>query len=58
MPLLQAEKDRFLVNELKQRNEREQEIMKDVEGWEVGKSPYHFNEYFMPPLFSFETMKL
>jgi NADH dehydrogenase (ubiquinone) 1 alpha subcomplex subunit 13 len=50
MPLLQAEEDvAFLERQAKKRAE-EARIMKDVPGWEVGKSVYHTKRWILPPL--------
>ena len=36
-PLLQAERDRAYVKQVKQIRDAEEELMADVEGWETGK---------------------
>lgn len=41
LPFLQAEEDVRYVNKLAQYQEFERIIMKDVDGWEVGKNHYH-----------------
>ncbi|KAL1918854.1 uncharacterized protein VTP21DRAFT_2876 [Calcarisporiella thermophila] len=41
VPLLQAETDRDTYRRQQASLQREKEIMKDVPGWEVGKSVYH-----------------
>eukprot|EP00002_Diphylleia_rotans_P003737 TRINITY_DN1261_c0_g3_i1.p1 TRINITY_DN1261_c0_g3~~TRINITY_DN1261_c0_g3_i1.p1 ORF type:complete len:123 (+),score=35.70 TRINITY_DN1261_c0_g3_i1:61-429(+) len=47
LPLLQAESDASFVRATAEANEKEAEIMKNVPGWEVGKSVY--NTKWMPP---------
>ena len=46
-PVLQAEADREYLEREKINLKKEAEIMKDVEGWKVGASPY-FKKVFMP----------
>mmetsp|Transcript_9489 Transcript_9489/g.13468 ORF Transcript_9489/g.13468 Transcript_9489/m.13468 type:complete len:134 (+) Transcript_9489:77-478(+) len=46
-PLLQAEADREYVHREKEILAKEAEVMKDVEGWKVGQSPYNSGR-FMP----------
>ena len=54
-PILQAEADRnYLERELKLL-QKEAEIMKDVEGWEVGKSTYNSGKWFPRTVNPFDT---
>jgi len=47
-PLLQAESDNlYLLREI-ENLKREREVMKNVEGWKVGASPYNNSEVWMP----------
>ena len=46
-PLLQAEADREYLERELINLKKEAEIMKDVEGWKIGRSPYIFGA-FMP----------
>jgi len=48
VPLLMAESDRDIYRRQQAGLERERAIMKDVPGWEVGKSVYN-NPRFRPP---------
>ena len=50
VPLLQAEADRDMYRRYRASVEREKEIMKDVPGWEAGKSVYN-SERFIEPTF-------
>lgn len=52
MPLLQAEADREMVRRYYSDKAAEAKIMKDVEGWEVGKSVYNDGR-FRTPAYSF-----
>ncbi|KAJ1912334.1 hypothetical protein H4219_005648 [Mycoemilia scoparia] len=45
VPVLQAESDRDEHRRNKAAEAREREIMKGVEGWEVGKNVYNSNKY-------------
>ncbi|KAJ1991435.1 hypothetical protein H4R33_001356 [Dimargaris cristalligena] len=45
VPLLQAEQDRDTYRREEAMKAREAEIMKDVPGWEVGKSVYNTDRY-------------
>ncbi|PWN24384.1 GRIM-19 [Jaminaea rosea] len=45
VPLLQAEADRDSYRREQANLAREKEIMKDVPGWEAGKSVYHSQRY-------------
>ncbi|KAF8607504.1 hypothetical protein BDV93DRAFT_466913 [Ceratobasidium sp. AG-I] len=45
VPLLLAEGDRDAYRRDQAAKAREREIMKDVRGWEVGKSVYHNTKY-------------
>ncbi|KAK4686051.1 NADH dehydrogenase (ubiquinone) 1 alpha subcomplex subunit 13, partial [Tremellales sp. Uapishka_1] len=45
VPLIMAEQDRDAYRRNTAALAREKEIMKDVEGWEVGKSAYHTARY-------------
>ena len=47
LPFLQAEEDARYLREWARNLELERRIMQGVEGWEVGKSPYHTT--WMPP---------
>ena len=44
-PLLQAEADRAYMKKEEENLKREMEIMKDVDGWVPGKSPYYSNKF-------------
>ncbi|KAK9833412.1 hypothetical protein WJX81_002990 [Elliptochloris bilobata] len=48
-PVMQAEEDRRWVKEKQKCLENEAKIMKDVPGWEVGKSPYFGKRHWVPP---------
>jgi len=48
VPLLLAEQDRDAYRRNVAAMAREREIMKDVKGWEVGKSAYHTSRYTQP----------
>ncbi|EDO40111.1 predicted protein [Nematostella vectensis] len=48
LPLLQAESDRRVLRGLKENEELEALIMKDVKGWNVGESVYHTNKWVTP----------
>lgn len=47
LPLIQAEADYAYLQREKKILKREAEIMKDVPGWKVGRSPY-WSKRFMP----------
>jgi NADH dehydrogenase (ubiquinone) 1 alpha subcomplex subunit 13 len=47
LPFLQAEEDARYLRDVAKSLELERRIMQGVEGWEVGKSPYHTT--WMPP---------
>ncbi|KAH8925687.1 GRIM-19 [Atractiella rhizophila] len=49
IPMLLAEQDRDLYRREVAALEREKEIMKDVEGWEPGKSVWNNEEHRKPP---------
>lgn len=49
IPLLTAESDRDLYRRTEAANAREQEIMKDVEGWKAGESVYNNTKYYNAP---------
>uniref|UniRef100_A0A061QUA6 NADH dehydrogenase [ubiquinone] 1 alpha subcomplex subunit 13 n=1 Tax=Tetraselmis sp. GSL018 TaxID=582737 RepID=A0A061QUA6_9CHLO len=48
VPFLQAEEDRRYLKAKKQLLEKEASIMKDVDGWEVGRSVFN-SDRWMPP---------
>lgn len=48
LPLLQAEHDRKCLRALKENEELEAQIMKDVPGWKVGESVYHTDKWVTP----------
>ncbi|CDZ98719.1 NADH:ubiquinone oxidoreductase, B16.6 subunit/cell death-regulatory protein [Phaffia rhodozyma] len=48
LPFLLAEMDRDMYRRQQASLARERIIMKDVKGWEVGKSPYHTTRYVPP----------
>ncbi|KAL7409245.1 GRIM-19 [Mrakia frigida] len=48
IPFLMAENERDQYRREWALKERERIIMKDVEGWEVGKMPYHTKDYVRP----------
>uniref|UniRef100_A0A8C6E370 NADH dehydrogenase [ubiquinone] 1 alpha subcomplex subunit 13 n=1 Tax=Moschus moschiferus TaxID=68415 RepID=A0A8C6E370_MOSMO len=48
MPLLQAEKDRRVLQMLRENLEEEAAIMKDVPGWKVGESVFHTTRWVTP----------
>ncbi|TFK99192.1 GRIM-19 [Pterulicium gracile] len=48
VPLLLAEGDRDAYRRQQAATEREREIMKDVPGWEAGKSVYNSKKYYTP----------
>ncbi|KAJ1650984.1 hypothetical protein IWQ61_008346 [Dispira simplex] len=48
VPLLQAELDRDIYRREQGMKAREAEIMKDVPGWQPGKSVYHTDRYIRP----------
>ncbi|KAM9732409.1 NADH dehydrogenase [ubiquinone] 1 alpha subcomplex subunit 13 [Dama dama] len=48
MPLLQAEKDRRVLQMLRENLEEEATIMKDVPGWKVGESVFHTTRWVTP----------
>ncbi|SCZ92488.1 BZ3500_MvSof-1268-A1-R1_Chr5-2g07906 [Microbotryum saponariae] len=50
VPLLLAEADRDIYRREHAALAREKEIMKDVPGWEVGKSVYHSKRYTPPSI--------
>ncbi|CDR40617.1 CYFA0S05e02476g1_1 [Cyberlindnera fabianii] len=56
MPLLIAEEDRTAVRRVYSELEREKEVMKDVEGWEAGKSVYNDGK-FRTPTFAWSDSK-
>lgn len=49
IPLLTAEADRDTYRRVEAAKSREQEIMKDVEGWKVGESVYNSSKYYTAP---------
>uniref|UniRef100_A0A4W2DVD6 NADH:ubiquinone oxidoreductase subunit A13 n=1 Tax=Bos indicus x Bos taurus TaxID=30522 RepID=A0A4W2DVD6_BOBOX len=48
MPLLQAEKDRRVLQMLRENLEEEATVMKDVPGWKVGESVFHTTRWVTP----------
>ncbi|RMX38517.1 NADH dehydrogenase [ubiquinone] 1 alpha subcomplex subunit 13-like [Pocillopora verrucosa] len=48
LPLLQAEHDRNCLRLLKENEELEAQIMKDVPDWKVGESVYHTEKWVTP----------
>ncbi|KAI3635072.1 hypothetical protein MIR68_006638 [Amoeboaphelidium protococcarum] len=55
LPLFQSEWDREWMKWRHEELEKEREIMKNVEGWTVGQSPYHHHqERFSAPKFDLE----
>ncbi|KAJ7371522.1 NADH dehydrogenase 1 alpha subcomplex subunit 13 ndufa13/GRIM19 [Desmophyllum pertusum] len=48
LPLLQAEHDRNCLRLLKENEELEAQIMKDVPNWKVGESMYHTDKWVTP----------
>jgi NADH dehydrogenase (ubiquinone) 1 alpha subcomplex subunit 13 len=48
-PILQAEEDRSWVARKEAAVKKEAELMKDVEGWEAGKSVYSPGARWVPP---------
>jgi len=48
LPLLQAEHDRKCLKALKENEEMEALIMKDVPGWTVGESVYNTEKWITP----------
>ncbi|KAF8969415.1 GRIM-19 [Flammula alnicola] len=50
IPLLMAEGDRDAYRRQEAMNAREREIMKDVPGWEAGKSVYNNPKYHTPDI--------
>ncbi|XP_020628847.1 NADH dehydrogenase [ubiquinone] 1 alpha subcomplex subunit 13-like [Orbicella faveolata] len=48
LPLLQAEHDRSCLRLLKENEELEAQIMKDVPDWKVGESVYHTDKWVTP----------
>ena len=53
LPLVQAEMDREWMKWRQGQLAKEAEIMKDVEGWQVGESVYH-NDRWAPPRYDLE----
>ncbi|KAF8897810.1 GRIM-19 [Infundibulicybe gibba] len=51
VPLLMAEGDRDAYRRQQAALAREKEIMKDVSGWEAGKSVYNNSRYHSPEIF-------
>lgn len=51
VPLLMAENDRDIYRREKAALAREESIMKDVKGWEVGKSVYNGKRYNTPSMY-------
>ncbi|KAG2232455.1 GRIM-19 [Thamnidium elegans] len=51
IPLLTAEADRDTYRRAEAAKAREQEIMKDVEGWKAGESVYNNTKYYTEPKF-------
>lgn len=47
VPLLQAEADRELWKQIKENRRRESKVMADVPGWEVDKSVYNDDKYYL-----------
>ncbi|XP_029469673.1 NADH dehydrogenase [ubiquinone] 1 alpha subcomplex subunit 13 [Rhinatrema bivittatum] len=56
-PLLQAEKDRRLLRQLRENLEEEAIIMKDVPGWKVGESVFHTERWVNPSLNELYNLK-
>ncbi|KAM9105186.1 NADH dehydrogenase [ubiquinone] 1 alpha subcomplex subunit 13 isoform 1-T1 [Megaptera novaeangliae] len=50
MPLLQAEKDRRVLQVLRENLEEEAIIMKDVPDWKVGESVFHTTRWVTPTM--------
>ncbi|XP_066888679.1 NADH dehydrogenase [ubiquinone] 1 alpha subcomplex subunit 13 isoform X1 [Kogia breviceps] len=50
MPLLQAEKDRRVLQMLRENLEEEAIIMKDVPDWKVGESVFHTTRWVTPTM--------
>lgn len=48
MPLLQAEKDRRVLQLLRENLEEEAVIMKEVPDWKVGESVFHTTRWVSP----------
>ncbi|XP_031565305.1 NADH dehydrogenase [ubiquinone] 1 alpha subcomplex subunit 13-like [Actinia tenebrosa] len=48
LPVLQAESDRRVLQALKENEEEEAQIMKDVKDWSVGESVYNTNKWVTP----------
>lgn len=51
IPLLTAEADRDTYRRTEAAKAREEEIMKDVEGWKAGESVYNNTKYYTAPKF-------
>eukprot|EP00126_Sphaerothecum_destruens_P003047 Sdes_comp16534_c1_seq1m5848 len=49
VPLLQAEEDRRYLKRLKEIQEEERIIMKDVPGWDFNDKIYHTDRFVPPP---------
>lgn len=47
VPLLQAEADRELMKQIQENRRRESKIMSGVPGWEVDKSVYNDDKYYL-----------
>ncbi|XP_032805881.1 NADH dehydrogenase [ubiquinone] 1 alpha subcomplex subunit 13 [Petromyzon marinus] len=50
LPLLQAEQDRHVLQQVRENLEEEAKIMKDVPGWKVGESVYNSNRWHTPTI--------
>lgn len=51
VPLLTAEADRDIYRRTEAAKAREEEIMKNVEGWKAGESVYNNTKYYNAPNF-------
>lgn len=54
-PVLQAEADRVYLEKELLNLKKEAEIMKHVDGWQVGKSPYNSNRFMPRAVDNFDT---
>ncbi len=54
-PILQAEADREYLERELVNLKKEAEIMKNVEGWKVGQSPYYSNKFMPRAVDPFDT---